>query len=261
MAFLAMTLAASPRTPRYEHLIATIEGAIRAGRLPAGAVLPREPDLAARLGLSRQTVGRALANLAQRGLLTRRRGIGTFVAVPPVEQPLGRLASFVRTLAVDGQPPASQLLGVRLTVDPDASPVLAGGEDGLVFEIGRLFRAAGEPFAFERIYLRPGDGERLPGDQLAGGVIYELLEEVCGVTVTRGDETLRLARLDRPEAAMLGAAPGDPAFLLQRVAFAGDHPVEVRRSLIRGDRACFRIEAAAPALTPVIDPTPNGTPG
>jgi GntR family transcriptional regulator len=262
IAFLATALAASPRTPRYEHLIATIEGAIRTGQLPPGAVLPKEPDLAARLGLSRQTVGRALSDLAHRGLLTRRRGIGTFVAsVPPVEQPLGRLASFVRTLAVDGQPPESHLLGVRLTVDPDASPILIDADDGLVFEISRLFRAGGEPFAFEQIYLRPADGERLPGERLAGGVIYDLLAEVRGIVVTRGDETLRMSRLDRTEAALLGVAPGEPAFLVQRVAFAGDQPVEMRRGLVRGDRACFRIEAAAPILTAVAASPPNGVSG
>ncbi len=51
--YLTEALATAPRTPLYEHLIAAIEGAIRTGRLPPGAVLPREPDLASQLGLSR----------------------------------------------------------------------------------------------------------------------------------------------------------------------------------------------------------------
>jgi GntR family transcriptional regulator len=253
VAVLAAALAAAPRTPRYEHLIATIEDAIRAGRLPPGAVLPREPDLAARLGLSRQTVGRALNDLARRGLLVRRRGIGTFVAAPPVEHPLGRLASFVRTLAVDGRPPDSQLLGIRLTVDPDASPRLTGDAAGTVCEIDRLFRAGGEPFVLEHVYLRPADAARLPPERLAGGVVYDLLREACGIAVTRGEETLRLARLDRAEAALLGATPDDPAFLVLRVAYAGNTPVEVRRSLVRGDRAAFRIDATGPAPAVVAD--------
>jgi GntR family transcriptional regulator len=256
VAFLAEALAAAPRTPRYERLIATIEAAVRAGRLPPGAVLPREPDLAARLGLSRQTVGRALNDLARRGLLTRRRGIGTFVAAPPVEHPLGRLASFVRTLAVDGRPPASHLLGIRLTVDPDASPRLTGDAAGTVCEIDRLFRAGGEPFALERVYLRPADAARLSPERLAGGVVYDLLREACGIAVTRGEETLRLARLDRAEAALLGATPDDPAFLVLRVAYAGDRPVEVRRSLVRGDRAAFRIDATGPHPAAVADLLP-----
>jgi hypothetical protein len=31
-----------------------------------------------------------------------------------------------------------------------------------------------------------------------------------------------------------------------RIAYAGNTPVEVRRSLVRGDRACFRVEATGP---------------
>jgi GntR family transcriptional regulator len=259
VAVLSAELAAVQRTPRYEQLIAAIEGLIRAGRLAPGAVLPRESDLAERLGLSRQTVGRALSELARRGLLRRRRGIGTFVAGPQVAQPLGRLSSFVRTLAVDGQPPDAHLLGVRLTVDPDASPRLTARPDGFVFEISRLFRAGGEPFAYEQIYLRPADAERLPGEQLAGGVIYDLLRDVCGIDVTHGHETMRLVRLDRTEAALLGAAPGDPAFLVQRITFAGDELVDVRRSLIRGDRAYFRLDvtAAFPKSEPTLALRPD----
>src|SRR5262245_21304760 len=102
---LASALARGDRTPLAEQIAAVLETAIKGGRLAPGSVLPREPDLARRLGLGRQTFGRALAGLARRGLLVRRRGIGTFVAEPPIEQPLGHLSSFVRTFAVAGKPP------------------------------------------------------------------------------------------------------------------------------------------------------------
>ncbi|HEY7031470.1 MAG TPA: GntR family transcriptional regulator [Thermomicrobiales bacterium] len=238
---LASVLARDDRTPLAERLVAALETAIQDGRLAPGSVLPREPDLARRLGLGRQTVGRALGELARRGLLVRRRGIGTFVAVPPVEQPLGHLSSFVHTLAVEGNPPSARLLGVRLTVDPDASRILTGQPDALVWEIGRLFYADGQPFAVEWIYLNPECGERLPGDRLADGVIDELLRESCGMVVDGGEEVLSLATVDRTEATLLGRPAGAPAFLIARTAYAGDRPVEVRRRLIRGDRARFRI--------------------
>src|SRR5919108_6081786 len=58
--------------------------AIAAGQLAPGDRLPTEHDLAAWLGVSRMTLRHALAELAQRGLVTKsvgRRG-GTFVAAP-----------------------------------------------------------------------------------------------------------------------------------------------------------------------------------
>jgi GntR family transcriptional regulator len=258
---LASALARDDRTPLAEQLSGTLETAIREGRLVPGSVLPREPDLARRLGLGRQTVGRALGDLARRGLVVRRRGIGTFVAEPPVEQPLGHLSSLVRTLAVDGKPPTARLLGVRLTVDPDASPILLGQPDALVCEIGRLFYAEGEPFAVEWIYLTPDCGERLPGDRLASGVVLDLLREACGVVVDGGDEVLSLATLDSTEAALLDQPVDAPAFLIARTAYAADRAVEVRRRLIRGDRARFHLRLAGPDLRPATDPEASLDPG
>src|SRR5215213_4046402 len=109
-------LARPDRTPLADRLVVALAEAIQDGTLPPGMVFPREPDLAKDLGLGRQTVGRALGELARRGLLVRRRGIGTFVAsAPTIEQQLGQLSSFVHTLTLDGQPPTSHLVGVRLT--------------------------------------------------------------------------------------------------------------------------------------------------
>jgi GntR family transcriptional regulator len=247
------TLQASVSTARRhaltEQLAAGLEQAITGGALPAGTLLPPEPELARRIGLSRQTVNLALTRLAGRGLLIRRRGIGTFVAERAVEQPLDRLYSFVRTLAVDGEPPAVRLLGTRLAAEPEIARALRLAERTLVFELSRLFSLAGAPFAYERVFLPPDLGARLPPDRLVG-VIDELLHEFGGVAVTHGEETLRIGSLARAEAALLRQPPGEPAFLIERTAFAGDHPIELRRTLVRGDRTRFRVRLAGPFLTP-----------
>src|SRR5690349_139773 len=119
---LTQMLARPDRTPLVDRITVTLIEAIQDGTFPSGMVFPREPDLAQALGLSRQTVGRALAEVARRGLLVRRRGIGTFVAsAPAIEQQLGHLSSFVHTLAIDGKPPTSRVIGIRLTAEPTVS--------------------------------------------------------------------------------------------------------------------------------------------
>jgi GntR family transcriptional regulator len=250
------------RTPLVERLTQTLTEAIQEGTFPPGTFFPREPELAKELGLSRQTVGRALGELARRGLLVRRRGIGTFVAsTPTIEQQLGHLSSFIHTLAVDGTPPTSRVIGVRLTADPEVSFTLAGNAESLIWELGRLFSVDGEPFALEWIYLLPECGKRLPGDRLANEVIDELLRDYCGITIERGDEVLSMTTLDRAAAAFLRQNTDAPAFLIVRTAYAGDTAVEVRRRLIRGDRTRFRLRLTGPDLAPsplvlTVDP-PN----
>ena len=72
--------------PMYFQVASKIEQAIADGTLAPGARLENEVALGERLGLSRPTVRRAIQELVAKGLLVRRRGIGTQV----VQRPLTR---------------------------------------------------------------------------------------------------------------------------------------------------------------------------
>lgn len=65
--------------PLYHQIARRLEAAIRSGEMPAGTRLLNEIELGARLHLSRGTVRRAVQELADRGLVERRRGAGTRV--------------------------------------------------------------------------------------------------------------------------------------------------------------------------------------
>lgn len=79
--------------PRHADIARDLRGAIAAGSLPVGTVLPTELELCSRYGVSRQTVRIAIANLAEGGLVTRRKRLGTVVqAVQPTR-------SYRRTIA------------------------------------------------------------------------------------------------------------------------------------------------------------------
>jgi GntR family transcriptional regulator len=242
-------LDSSSRVPLYEQIVQQMLGAIQRGELAPGTVLPPEPELAEQLGVSRQTVNQALTSLARRGLLNRRRGVGTFIAEPYIEQPLDGLYSFIRTLTAQGRLPSSKILGYRLTIDEQASSILTGSHDGLVYEISRMRLVDGEPFVLETIYLPVECGEQLPIERMRTEALHELMREICGVEVTHADETLRPVRLESVDAALLGLTAGDPAFLVERAGFSGDKPIELRRSLIRGDRYRFRVRLSGGNLS------------
>ncbi|MBL7537619.1 GntR family transcriptional regulator, partial [Escherichia coli] len=76
--------------------------AITEGRLEAGTALPPERDLAADYGVSRITIRKAIAELAEDGLLTRKQGAGTTVAARIV-QSFSRISSFSEEMAARGQ--------------------------------------------------------------------------------------------------------------------------------------------------------------
>lgn len=65
--------------PLYHQLARHLEAAIRAGDVPTGTLLGNEIELGKRLHLSRGTVRHAIQELADKGLVERRRGAGTRV--------------------------------------------------------------------------------------------------------------------------------------------------------------------------------------
>ncbi|MDN5662069.1 MAG: aminotransferase class I/II-fold pyridoxal phosphate-dependent enzyme, partial [Brevibacterium aurantiacum] len=75
--------------PAYDALTTRISRAIGDGRIPVGARLPSEREVAAATGLSRTTATRAFAKLREQGFVHTRRGSGSVVRLPEV--PGGRI--------------------------------------------------------------------------------------------------------------------------------------------------------------------------
>src|ERR1039457_6771566 len=65
--------------PMYQKIRERLERDIAGGRYPAGGKFPSEAALVQRFGASRITVGRAVRELQERGLLDRVAGSGTYV--------------------------------------------------------------------------------------------------------------------------------------------------------------------------------------
>jgi GntR family transcriptional regulator len=69
-----------PGIPKYVQFRETLLAAIRNGTLPPGTRIPPESHLARETPFSLGTIQKALKDLADRGYLLRRQGLGTFVA-------------------------------------------------------------------------------------------------------------------------------------------------------------------------------------
>ncbi len=66
--------------PKYQQIVESLRQGIESGRYRNGVRLPSESDLVRRFGVSRMTVVKAMQQLQQAGLLTRRAGSGTYAA-------------------------------------------------------------------------------------------------------------------------------------------------------------------------------------
>src|SRR5262249_13401388 len=99
-----------------------IERAIADGRYEAGTRLPGETEIAELHRVNRHTVRRALAALAERGLVRAERGSGTYVQAPPIAYPLSSRTRFSENVGAGGRQALGHLVGHSLE---DADRTLA----------------------------------------------------------------------------------------------------------------------------------------
>jgi GntR family phosphonate transport system transcriptional regulator len=87
-----------------------IERGIADGRFAAGDRLPGETEIAETYRVNRHTVRRALATLAERGLVRAERGSGTYVEAPRLAYPLRSRTRFSEIVGTSGREPRGQLI-------------------------------------------------------------------------------------------------------------------------------------------------------
>ena len=98
------------RTAIWTSISSALTSDIAEGRYGPGDKLPTEAALATRFGVNRHTVRRALAAMAESGLVHPRRGSGVFVTQTPTDYPIGRRVRFHQNLTAAGRTPAKTIL-------------------------------------------------------------------------------------------------------------------------------------------------------
>lgn len=127
----------SPKlTVRWREIVIQIETAIESGELKPGMALPSETQISLDHGVCRMTAHRAMTDLQTRGLVIRKRRVGTVVATPARAR-TGHVA--VLCFAISDFPSAAYLSGLR---------------EGLSQNLGLLLCDTGEDATREADFLR-----------------------------------------------------------------------------------------------------------
>jgi DNA-binding GntR family transcriptional regulator len=213
---LAVELDRSSPVPLYYQLAQAIEAAIRDGELAPGDRFENELALAKRLTLSRPTTRRAIQEVVDKGMLVRKRGVGTQVVQNPVHRRV-ELTSLFDDLARAGQEPTTQLLDYRVgVVDGDVVGELNLAADHEIVTIQRLRSANGEPLAVMTNYLPV---ELAPeASELESSGLYQALR-ARGVHIRLARQRIGAKLATRAEARLLDEKAGGPLLTMNRTAF------------------------------------------
>ena len=220
-------------SPLYLQLQQLIRDAIGGNVLAPGNAIPPERDLATEYDVSRITVRKAIGGLVEEGLLTRRRGAGTFVA-GRVEKSFSKLSSFTEDMAARGRRASSSWISrAPGQVNPEEAMMLGLSPGAPVLRFARIRYADDEPMALEFSTIA---GYCLASVDVVEDSLYSALEKT-------GNRPVRALPFGGEHARMLGVDPGHAGLLIERRAFLRDgRPAEVTRSYYRGDAYDFVAE-------------------
>ncbi|MCT9139903.1 GntR family transcriptional regulator [Streptomyces violarus] len=224
--------------PLYHQLAQQLEAAIEHGVLTPGNLLGNEVDLSVRLGLSRPTVRQAIQSLVDKGLLVRRRGVGTQVVHSQVKRPL-ELSSLYDDLEAAKQGPTTEVM--RNEVVPascDVAAALGVAEGSEVTALERLRRTHGQPVALLCNYL-PSALLDLDSGRLESTGLYRMMRS-AGITLHSARQTVGARAATAEEAARLDEQEGAALLTMQRTAYDDTgRPVEYGTHIYRASRYTF----------------------
>lgn len=233
------------RTPVWKSIAITLTDDIAQGRYDTGNRLPTEAQIAARFGVNRHTVRRAISDLAEQGLVHSRRGSGVFVTARPTDYPIGKRVRFHQNIRKGGQTPTKQILTLETRGAGEAEAEAFGlslGDPVHVYD--GLSSADGHPIA---LFQSCFPAERLPG------ILAELEKTqsvtsalaACGIPDYTRTETRITAKLATATQALhLNIKEGSPILRTTGVNVASDGtPIEFGRTWFAGDRVTLTVDS------------------
>ncbi len=232
--------------PAYQTLRERLRAEIAAGRYRDGVRLPTESELAARHGLSRQTVRRAFQDLVAEGVVYRVPGRGTY-AREPGRRYLRQLGSIEDLMSLSDDTSMEVLAGLRRRVDVDAASRLRLDDD-IVYTV--MFRRMhdGVPFVLTVVHLpesvaQPALGSAELADGAVGtNTVIGLLEPHLPEPIDAAAQSITVAAADDIVAGAVGCEPGHPMLRVDRLySDTSGRPVELSVSHFLPEQYTYRV--------------------
>lgn len=202
--------------PLYRQIAEPLERAIVSGVIPAGSLIEDEVSMAKRLEVSRPTARRALQDLVDRGLVARKRGVGTRVNPGHIHRRIG-LTSLDEDLRNAGFETRTEVLNYQVVLaGPEEACILHCEEGAEVVRIQRLRWASGEPLALLTNLIPAGIAPSIT--DLANASLYDSLR-TRGVEVVSASQNVSARNSSERESELLEMVSGDAVLTVQRWAF------------------------------------------
>lgn len=215
------------------------------GALPPRAQLPAEPVLAARLGVSRGTLRRAMATLLERRVLVQRHGRGTFVAERGlgVEAPyVSGITSLAQSLSMRGVSTSTHVRSLSTRPADERVAAALGVEPGVgIVHLDRIRSDPAGPVMRLVNVMRSDVVDLHDPAQLEDRALYDLFEDV-GLPPAEASRTIGATVADEDLAALLEVPTGHPLLHIEQLTTLADgRALEFSDVWIRAERLTLQV--------------------
>lgn len=236
----AARLDRAAREPLWSQLLADLRSRLDAGEFATS--FPGELALVQDYAVSRHTVREALRHLRQAGVVTASRGRKPMLAPAEVEQPLGALSSLFAAVEATGMEQRSVVRALEVRRDGRMAARLGCEESTPLVYLERVRLADDEPLALDRVWLPADLAEPLLAVDFRRTALYDELLARCGLRLTEGREQVRAVLPTAGERRLLHVPAGVALLAVERIGGLHGRPVELRHTLVRGDRFAVTAE-------------------
>jgi GntR family transcriptional regulator len=207
------------RTPAYKRIQSEIRDHIASAGLRPGDAVASERELAKTHKVSLMTARHALAGLEHEGIVERRPGAGTFVAVPKIH--FNKLMSYTEQMSSRGLAPRSRVLVAKASDgDPEVAARLGLPAASRVVRIQRLRLTGEEPFALETCYLSAAEFPELASTPLGRSSLFAILEHDYATKLAYADEEVDATSADANVAELLGVPRGASVLRIRQIIYS-----------------------------------------
>ncbi|WP_432855059.1 GntR family transcriptional regulator [Amycolatopsis sp. CA-161197] len=237
---LDITLDRSSPIPLYFQVAEQLESAVTSGKLAPGTKISDEVTLSTALGVSRPTMRQAIQLLVDKGMLVRKRGVGTQVVQGKINRSV-ELTSLHDDLSAAGKQHTTTVLDVSLQPAPDlVAEHLDLKPDAQVWHLHRLRFVDDEPLALMQNYLPESTVDLSAFDLSTTGLYQALRRSGIHLRVARQHIGARPATTE--EARLLNTRKNAAMLTMSRTAYSdAGTAIEYGSHLYRADLYTFEI--------------------
>ena len=195
-----------------------------------GDQVPNESDLAEEFGCARATVNRAMRQLAENGLLVRRRKAGTRVALNPVRQAKLEIPIIREEVESQGMEWHQAILEkfIRPATDQLVRQYQLAAESRLL-HLRSVHFADRRPYVYETRWISLSVIPEVEAEDFEAISANEWL--VRNAPFTHGEILFSAAKMSDEEAEIMAVSEGDAAFVLERTTWIGDRAITAARMI------------------------------